>query len=77
MANTVLGVMRARYRSLIATINSLEKQKENLAEGGINIKFHSKKPYYYQHTIKGDKYLSKKDTELIKQLIQKDHINKA
>ncbi len=77
MANSVLSVMRARYRSLIATINSLEKQKENLAEGGINIKFHSKKPYYYQHSSNGDKYLNQKDTELIKQLIQKDHISRA
>ena len=77
MANSVLDVMRARYRTLIAAINSLEKQKESLPEGGINIKLHGKKPYYYQHTNASDKYLSQKDTALIRQLVQKDHINKA
>ena len=77
MADKVLDVMRARYRLLTSTIESLEKQKKNLAEGGINIKFHKKKPYYYQHTNTSDRYLGRKDIDLIKQLVQKDHINKA
>ena len=77
MSNTVLDTMRARYRLLMTTINNLEKQKEKLAEGGINIKYHSKHPYYYQHANKRDRYLNQKDIELIKQLIQKDHICKV
>lgn len=77
MVDTVLGVMRARYRMLISAIRSLEKQREKLADGSINIKKHRNKPRYYQHLDKRNKYLRQNDTELIRELVQKDHIDKA
>lgn len=77
MANTVLDVMCARYRSLTASIKHLETTKEKLAEGNINIKYHNGHAYYYQHINNCHKYLNRKDTALIRQLVQKDHINKA
>ena len=69
MVDTVLGVMRARYRTLISAIRSLEKQREKLADGSINIKKHRNKPRYYQHLNKRNKYLGQNDTELIRELI--------
>lgn len=77
MVDTVLGVMRARYRTLISAIRSLEKQRKKLADGSINIKKHRNKPRYYQHLNKRNKYLGQNDTELIRELVQKDHIDKA
>ena len=77
MVDKVLGVMRARYRTLISAISSLEKQREKLADGSINIKKHRNKPRYYLHLDKRNKYLGQNDTELIRELVQKDHIDKA
>lgn len=77
MVDTVLGIMRARYRTLISAVSSLEKQREKLADGSINIRKHRNKPRYYLHLNKRDKYLGQNDTELIRELIQKDLIDKA
>ena len=77
MVDTVLGIMRARYRTLISAVSSLEKQREKLADGSINIRKHRNKPRYYLHLNKRDKYLGQNDTELIRELIQKDLLDKA
>ena len=76
MANSVLDAMRARYRTLTSVVNSLEKQRDSLPDGKIYIRRHKGYPAYYCSN-QTEKYLSRKDTALVKQLIQKDHINMA
>jgi len=76
MANSVLDVMRARYRTLTSVVNSLEKQRDSLPDGKIYIRRHKGYPAYYCSN-ETERYLSRKDTALVKQLIQKDHINMA
>ena len=77
MANTVLDVMRARYRTLIKAVNSLEKTRISLPDGSLYIRNCNGYLAYYSHCDNEEKYLGKKDTALIRQLVQKDHINKA
>lgn len=77
MTNAVLDVMRARYRVLMRSIGMLEKQLNKYGTGSINIKHHNGRPYYYLHTGNKDKYLGRNDTEVIRQMIQKDLINKT
>lgn len=77
MADTVLDIMRARYRTLMRTIQSLEKARSELSEGSIHIKTHKGRQYFYCYSGQGEKYLSKKDSELIRQLVQKEQIEKA
>ena len=74
MANSVLDVMRARYRTLTSVVNSLEKQRDSLPDGKIYIRRHKGYPAYYCSN-ETERYLSRKDTALVKQLIQKEHIN--
>ncbi len=77
MANTVLDVMRARYRLLMKSINSLEAKEKELPDGSIIIRLQNRNKYYYCYNNHKQKYLNHKDTALIRQLVQKDHINKA
>ena len=77
MANTVLDVMRARYRTLMRTIQSLENTNEKLPEGSIYIRIHKGHSYFYTYSNSGEMYLSKKDSEAIRQLVQKEQIKKA
>ena len=77
MAITVLDTMRARYRSLISTIGLLEKTRGSFPIGNLHLKTNSGYVRYYWYYNKKDKYLGKNDTELIRQLAQKDHVTKA
>ena len=77
MAITVLDAMRARYRSLISTIGLLEKKIDSFPGGHIYIRTHRGYACYYWYYNKKDKYLGKNDTELIRQLAEKEHVTKA
>lgn len=73
MADTVLNIMRARYRLLERTLESLEKQEKAFPEGSINVR---PRKYGYSYILHADnrfRYLGKKDAELIKTYIQKDY----
>jgi ABC-type multidrug transport system fused ATPase/permease subunit len=65
------------YQKSSKICETLEKQREKLADGSINIRKHRNKPRYYLHLNKRDKYLGQNDTDLIRELIQKDLIDKA
>ena len=77
MTKTVFEIMDARYIFLSKTISSLKKKKDLYPEGSINIRPNVSGFSYYLYKDKSFKYLSKKDTDLIKQLIQKDLISQA
>ena len=77
MTKTVFEIMDARYIFLSKTISSLKKKKDLYPEGSINIRPNVSGFSYYLYKDKSFKYLSKKDTVLIKQLIQKDLISQA
>ncbi len=77
MAKTVFEIMNARYSFLTTTINSLEKKKNSYPDGIINIKTTKSGSYYYWHIDNKRNYLGRKDTDLVKQLIQKDLVSKA
>jgi len=77
MKNSVLDVMRARYRTLIRTISSLEKANEGLPGCSIYIRIHKGYSYFYTYSSSGEKYLGKKDFVLIRQLVQKEQIKQA
>lgn len=77
MTKTVFEIMDARYTFLSKTISSLKKKKDLYPEGSINIRPNVSGFSYYLYKDKSFKYLSKKDTDLVKQLIQKDLVSKA
>ena len=77
MTKTVFEIMDARYIFLSKTISSLKKKKDLYPEGSINIRPNVSGFSYYLYKDKSFKYLSKKDTVLIKQLIQKNLISQA
>lgn len=77
MANKVIDIMNARDAYLISTIKSLEKKIDSYPEGKINIRPNKSGYSYFWHRGNTYRYLNKSDTELIKQLIQKDLIADA
>lgn len=77
MANKVIDIMIARNTYLINTIKSLEKKMTSFPEGKINIRPNKSGYSYIWHRGNTYRYLNKSDTELIKQLIQKDLIADA
>ena len=74
---TVLETMRARYMTLMKTISDLEKLEKTLPEGSINVRSNKSGFSYILRSDNQFKYLNKEHKELIRKLIQKDHIQKT
>ena len=77
MTNKVLDMLNSREAYLLKTLESLEKKLVSYPEGKINIRPNKSGYSYFLHKDKTYKYLNRKDTELIKQYIQKDLISNA
>lgn len=77
MAKTVFEIVNARYAYLSRTIRSLEKKLALCPEGSVNVR-PDRGGHAYFHYKKGTfKYLNRNNSELIKQLVQKDLIVRA
>lgn len=75
MANNIKASMSARYELLSKTIDSIEEKIKSLPEGSIKIKKTKYSVYYYFVRYReNDKFLTKEDSELIRQLIQKAYL---
>lgn len=77
MADKVLNILNARYAYLINIIKSLEKKMAAFPDGKINIRPNKSGYSYVLHKDNTYRYLNKKETVLIKQLVQKDLISDA
>ena len=70
--------MTERYDLLSKLTAGLKTKMSSFPKGNISIKSHKYGIYYYQTgTGAGEKYLSKKDSELIKSLVQKSYYQKV
>ena len=74
MTNKIADILNARNAFLFSTIKSLENKISSYPEGRINIRPNKNGFSYILHENNTYKYLNKNDTELIRQLIQKDLI---
>ena len=77
MANNVLAIMNARYVFLLQLKESLEKKHACYPVGSINVKPNKSGYSYIWHRDKTFEYLGKNNTDLSRQLVQKDHITSA
>lgn len=70
--------MTDRYELLSKLTAELERKMVSFPEGSISIKSRSYGIYYYQTgTGTGERYLTKKETELIKNLVQKSYYQRV
>ena len=78
MAVDIRKDMDSRYGLLSKCIEDIEKKMQSFPDGRINVRVRKGKTYYYLACSDScDKYLSRKDTKLIEQLIQKDYLNRV
>lgn len=77
MAN-VYETMINRRDILLKSISEIERNLEHMPDGCVYVKNYNRKSYYYMRSGKSQQlYLSSKNEELIKQLVQKDYLKKA
>ena len=78
MAKAVRNVLSDRYDLITKTIENIEKKLKALPTGWINIRHQNGKAYYYYANAKSkERFLTKKDKELIKQLLQKRYLKEV
>ena len=78
MAKAVRNVLSDRYDLITKTIENIEKKLKALPTGWINIRHQNGKAYYYYANAKSkERFLTKKDEELIKQLLQKRYLKEV
>ncbi|PWJ70186.1 hypothetical protein B0O40_0016 [Ruminococcaceae bacterium R-25] len=78
MAKAVRNVLRDRYDLITKTIENIEKKLKALPAGWINIRHQNGKAYYYYANAKSkERFLTIKDKELIKQLLQKRYLKEV
>lgn len=75
MAMAVRETMSARYELILKTVELIEKRIKLLPAGRVKIKFRNGKPnYYYLDNGSKEKFLTKKDANLLSQLLQKSYL---
>ena len=78
MASSVKATLSGRYELISKTIMSIEKKIALLPNGRILIRHRKNKAYYYLRVDGAkDKYLSRKDNELISHLLQKRYLKEV
>ena len=78
MAKAVRNVLSERYDLITKTIENIEKKLKALPTGWINTRHQNGKAYYYYANAKSkERFLTKKDKELIKQLLQKRYLKEV
>lgn len=78
MATAVRETLSGRYEVIMKTLELTEKRIKQLPAGLIRIRYRNGKPYYYYY-VKGskEKFLTKKDANLLNQLLQKSYLKKV
>ena len=78
MTKAVRNVLSERYDLITKTIENIEKKLKALPTGWINIRHQNGKAYYYYANAKfKERFLTKKDKELIKQLLQNRYLKEV
>lgn len=78
MAKAVRNTLKDRYDLIDATIKNIEKRLKSLPAGWINIRYQNGKAFYYHAKYKSkDRFLTKADAVLIKQLLQKRYLKEV
>lgn len=78
MAKAVRNVLSDRYDLITKTIENIEKKLKALPAGWINVRYQNGKVYYYHAKYKSkDRFLTKGDEVLLKQLLQKYYLKKV
>lgn len=68
--------LNARYELITKSIEDIEKKSQSFPDGWINTRYRKGKTYYYLAGYKSkEQYLTREDTTLIEQLIQKNYLN--
>ena len=76
MAVDIRKELNARLDLLTKSIEDIEKKNQTFPDGRINVRVHQHRSYYYLDGGKSkDRYLTREDTTLIEQLIQKNYLN--
>ena len=78
MAKAVRNVLRDRCDLIEETIKNIEKKLKSLPAGWINIRYQNGKAFYYHPKYKSkDRFLTKADAVLIKQLLRKRYLKEV
>lgn len=78
MAKAVRNVLRDRCDLIEETIKNIEKKLKSLPAGWINIRYQNGKAFYYHAKYKSkDRFLTRADAVLIKQLLQKRYLKEV
>lgn len=78
MAKAVRNVLRDRCDLIEETIKNIEKRLKSLPAGWINIRYQNGKAFYYHAKYKSkDRFLTKADAVLIRQLLQKRYLKEV
>ena len=78
MAKAVRNTLKDRYDLIAATIENIEKRLKSLPAGWINIRYQNGKTFYYHAKYKSkDRFLTKADAVLIRQLLQKRYLKEV
>ena len=74
MAQSIKDILADRYRQLSETVNQLKTEADGFPDGRVSLKLQGKQYYYYHVLDNSEKYLSKKDSETIRALVQKAYV---
>ena len=75
MAKAIRNVLSERYELIAKTIENVEKNLKSLPAGWISVKYQNGHAYYYYGTANTkERFLTKDDAPLIKQLLQKRYL---
>lgn len=78
MAKAVRNSLKERYDLISKTIETVERKLKSLPAGRLNIKHQNDKPYYYYVKANSkERFLTKADSVLIKQLLQKRYLKEV
>ena len=78
MAKAVRNSLKERYDLISKTIETVERKLKSLPAGRLNIKHQNDKPYYYYVKANSkERFLTKADAVLIRQLLQKRYLKEV
>ncbi|MBR4914298.1 MAG: hypothetical protein IKZ42_03375 [Clostridiales bacterium] len=74
MGNPLIVILTERYNLLSYTVRRLKDEVGKYPEGKLKIRQHANRSSYYYLSDDSEKYLARSDSELIRQMVQKDYI---
>lgn len=75
MAKRFKDILTERYNVLSDTVERLKTELESFPEGRVYVKHQDNRYYYYQVNGDDEKYISKKDADTIRALVQKSYVS--